>query len=663
MNNSRALIVIVFIFLFFTALVIKLFDIQIVKSEELKYYAQKQQTKVEKIEADRGLIYDRNNTLLVYNRNDVSFYLDMRMVSGSGKIKIAKKFTSVFGKSEKHYLNLMKDSKKTICIERKASSEDALLLKNFKVTGLFYNEDPTRIYQYKKLASHILGYVNNNFRGVNGIENSFDRVLQGDEGKMLVERNAIGDMITVAEEETQPAVPGDNIYLTINKTYQAILEEELKNGLDVYGGISATGIIMNPQNGEILALANLNDYDPETYWKFDDSDRKDKAITDSYEPGSTFKSITMAVLLDRHLCRLNETVNVENGSYKFKNIRISDTHKHQYLSVMGVMEQSSNVGMSKLVQRINDDIYYKYVRAFGFGNYTGIKLPGEVDGELKKPNDWSAVTKAFMSFGYELMVTPLQLISSYCALINGGILYKPLIVKREVDGNGSVIFEDSPGQVRRVISEETSKKMREILYNVVEKGTGVNAKIDNLKVGGKTGTAQRLENGKYSKSDYNSSFIGFFPSDNPKVICLILVNAPKVGRYGGSVAAPIFKNVAERMIKADPELLNTSHEAEMHIASVEKSNYNFPNIVPAKGSSNIQHINEKDFSANNVMPDLTNYSIRDAIYLLTKLGIRYTIRGSGSVLSQSINPGTRFHKDELCVLNCKEASINGTVVY
>ncbi len=275
----------------------------------------------------------------------------------------------------------MKDYKKTICIEKKASSEDALLLKNFKVTGLFYNEDPTRIYQYNKLASHILGYVNNDFKGVNGIEKSFDGVLQGDEGKMLVERNAIGDMITVAEEETKPAVPGDNLYLTINKTYQAILEEELKNGLDVYGGLSATGIIMNPNNGEILALANINDYNPEIYWKFDDSDRKDRAVTDSYEPGSTFKSITMAVLLNQHLCKLNETINVENGSYKFKNIRISDTHKHQYLSVMGVMEQSSNVGMSKLAQRINDDVYYKYIRAFGFGNYTGIKLPGEVDSD------------------------------------------------------------------------------------------------------------------------------------------------------------------------------------------------------------------------------------------------------------------------------------------
>jgi cell division protein FtsI (penicillin-binding protein 3) len=665
MNNSRALIVIVFIFLFFTALVIKLFDIQIVKSEELKYYAKKQQTKVEKIRADRGLIYDRNNTLLVYNRNDVSFYLDLRMVSASGKIKIARKFASIFGKSEKHYLNLMQGADKTICIERKAPSEEALLLKNFKVTGLFYNEDPTRIYQYGRFASHILGYVSSEFKGVNGIEKSFDGILQGNEGEMLVERNAIGDMITVAEEETKPAVPGRNIYLTINKTYQTILEEELKNGLVTYGGISATGIIMNPNDGEILALANINDFNPETYWEFSDADRKDNAITDSYEPGSTFKSITMAALLEQHLCKLNETVNVENGSYRYKRVLISDTHKHQYLTVLGIMEQSSNVGMSKLVRRMDNDVYYKYVRAFGFGNYTGINLPGEVDGFLKKPNQWSDLTKPFMSFGYELRVTPLQLITAYCALINGGILYKPLIVEKETDGNGVVVFQNSPKEIRKVISEETSRKMREILLNVVENGTGENAQIENLKIGGKTGTAQRLVNGKYSKSDYNSSFIGFFPYDNPKVICLILINAPKIGKYGGSVAAPIFKNTVLRMIKADPGLLYApSENPDIRIASIDKENSNnFPKIVPAKGTSGIHQADIKEAAGVNIMPDLTNYSIRDAIFLLTKLGIRYTIKGTGTITSQSISPGEKIIKGVMCVLNCKEASINGTMVY
>ena len=670
MNNSRVLIVIVFIFLFFTALIIKLFDIQIVKSEELKYYAQRQQMIMEKIEPDRGLIYDRNNTLLVYNRNDISFYLDLRMVSTSGKIKIARKFSSVFRKNEKYYLDLMKGANKTICIEKKAPGEEALLLKNFKIPGLFYHEDPTRIYQYDKLASHILGYVNNESKGVNGIEKSFDELLQGTEGKMLVERNAIGDMITVAEEETKPAVAGDNLYLTINKTYQAILEEELKKGIDTYGGLSATGIIMNPNDGEILALANINDYDPKTYWLFNDSDRKNKAITDSYEPGSTFKSITMAALLDQNLCKLNETINVENGSYRIKKTLISDTHKHQFLTVMGVMEQSSNVGISKLVKRINDDVYYRYIRAFGFGNYTGINLPGEVDGFLKKPKEWKSLTKPFMSFGYELMVTPVQLISAYCALINGGILYKPLILKRETDPNGAVIFENSPKEVRRVISEETSQKMREILFNVVENGTGKNAEIEDVKVGGKTGTAQILENGEYSKSDYNSSFIGFFPYDNPKVICLILVNAPKVGRYGGSVAAPIFKNTAVRLMKADPGLIQSLEKPGIQLASFNRTNNNFSKIIPVKGNVNIQQMNTNvsfpkvpDNQQLSTMPNLTNYSIRDAIYILAKLGIKYTIRGSGIVFSQSINPGEKIHKGLTCILNCREASINKTEIY
>ena len=207
--------------------------------------------------------------------------------------------------------------------------------------------------------------------------------------------------------------------------------------------------------------------------------------------------------------------------------------------------------------------------------------------------------------------------------------------------------------------------MRDILLGVVEHGTGINAQIENLKVGGKTGTAQRLENGKYSKSDYNSSFIGFFPSDAPKVICLILVNSPKVGRYGGSVAAPIFRNIVVRMIKADPGLLSTpSENPDIYYTSNDNEDENnFPKIVPAKGTAGIQQVNIKDIENANVMPNLKNYSIRDAIYLLTKLGIRYKIKGTGKITSQSINPGEKIYSGAVCVLDCKETQINGTVVY
>ncbi len=431
MNNSRTLVVIIGIIVFFFAILFKLFDVQIVKGDELKYYAERQQTKLEKVTPERGLIYDRDDVLLAYNKNDVSFFLDLRMADKANRQKIAKKFSTVFDKSKNYYLKLMNQKSKTFCIEKKAPNEKVLLLKNFKAAGLFSVEDPTRVYHYKNLASHILGFTDQkDYTGVNGIEKSFNDLLKGEEGVRLVERNAVGDVMTFSEDETREAVPGDNIYLTIKRSFQNVLEEELEKGISEFDASSAVGIVMNPNTGEILALANINDYDPNDYWDFSDDARRNRSVTDTYEPGSTFKSFTMATLLDQNLCKETETINVENGSYRFRSARISDTHSFENLTVKGIIEQSSNVGISKLSQRIEDELFYKYLRGFGFGNYTAINLPGEVKGTLKKPNDWSAITKAFMSFGYEISVTPIQLVTAYSAIINGGILYKPLIVKK-----------------------------------------------------------------------------------------------------------------------------------------------------------------------------------------------------------------------------------------
>ncbi len=667
MNNSRAILVILVVFLVFLALIIRLFDIQILRSDELKYFAKRQQISTEKIKAERGLIYDRNNVLLVYNRNDVSFYLDLRMVSAKDKRKIADKFSSVFGEGRNHYLHLMNSGSKTICIEKKAPSDKALLLKNFKINGLFHSDDPSRVYYYKDLASHILGYVGNDYHGVNGIAKSLDEQLAGQDGSMVVLRDAIGDMISVAEEQTKPAVPGINIVLTINKTYQTILEDELKEGVKKYDASSAVGIIMDPSNGQVLALANTNDYDPNQYWKYNNDDRRDKAVTDTYEPGSTFKTFTMSALLDKNLCNENEKVFVENGKYKFKNVNITDTHKNGWLTVRGVIEESSNIGMSKLVQRLDDDSFYKYLRAFGFGNFTSIDLPGEVKGTLKKPNEWSQVTKAFMSFGYGVTVTPIQLAAAYCAVVNGGILYQPEIVLKEFKINGDLVFRQSPIKVRRVISEETSKRMRQLLIDVVKNGTGVNAQLNSVTVGGKTGTSQKLIDGKYSKQDYNSSFVGFFPAEDPKIVCLILVNAPSIGRYGGSVAAPMFKEVAEKIINTNMDLFRDSlkqnnaagHEIKVMITKNDAGKRRtLSPEKPAVGRKvNLNPLNK------NTMPDLSEYSIRDAILVLSKLGIKYKVYGSGKIISQSIQPGKQIVTGNTCVLTCKEHEVLGTSVY
>ncbi len=664
MSNSRAIIIIVFMTAFFVVLLFRLFDIQILKSDNLKYFARRQQIVIEKIAAERGFIYDRNNLLLVYNRNDVSFYVDLRMLSKKDKLKIADKFSSVFDESKQHYLSIMSDSGKTICLEKKATSEKALLVKNFKINGLFYREDPTTVYYYKNLASHLLGYVGSDYKGIDGIEKSCDDLLSGEDGSMVVLRDAIGDMITVAEEETKPTVPGVNIYLTIDKTYQSIVEQELKDGLEKYGGTSAVGIIMDPNNGQILALANSADYDPNEYWKFTDTVRRDRAVTDTYEPGSTFKTFTMAALLDKNLCNLNENIYVENGRYKFKNVYITDAHKSDWLTARGVIEESSNIGMSKLVQRLDDDSFYKYLRAFGFGNYTSVELPAEVRGTLRKPNDWGQVTKEFISFGYGVTVTPVQLICAYSAIINGGVLYQPQIIEKEVKRDGQVIYQGSPNEIRRVISEETSARMRDLLVGVVKEGTGTKAQLKSVTVGGKTGTSQKLIDGKYSKQQYNSSFVGFFPANAPKIVCLILVNSPTIGRYGGSVAAPIFKNVAEKIIDLNSnhfqDQQNIPNNQNILIAENVKENKN-QNQISSKMDDTTKLI--MSLASIKNMPDLKGYSLRDAIQVLSKLGLKYKVYGSGKVVSQSIQPGEQMQSGLSCVLNCKEPIVTGTVIY
>lgn len=647
--------------LFFAALIVKLVDIQIVKSEELKYFARKQQVGVEKIPADRGLVYDRNNVLLEYNRHDISFYADLRMVSSKSKDEIAEKFSLVFGKSKSHYLKLLGGTGKTICLEKKAPSEKAIQLIGFKKTGLFYRQDPTRVYHYGSLASHVLGYVNTDYNGQTGVAQKFNAVLRGEEGIRLVEKNAIGDLVSVEDKETKPAIPGNNLYLTIDKSYQSLLEEELKRGLKEFGGSSAVGIIMNPNTGEILALANANDFNPNEYWKFSDDLRRNKALTDTYEPGSTFKVITLASLLDQNLCSLHESINVENGSYRFKNVNIKDNHPYNHLTTTKVLEHSSNIGFAKLVQRIDNETYYKYLRGFGFGYNTSIQLPGEASGYLRKPDKWSSLSKTYLSFGYELSVTPIQLITAFSAAINGGILYQPQLIRRQARYDGSLVYDFKPKEIRRVISFETSEILKNVLGGAVKNGTGKKAYSELVSIGGKTGTSQKLIDGRYSRAQYNSSFVGFFPFENPQVAMLILVNSPDVGRYGGLVAAPIFKKVAERIVS------NNINDFENNTLDKPVLQVNYAAELREKDSSYDRlrsiEIREAVLNADNRMPDLTNLTVRDAITILTQLGIQYKVNGSGIIVTQSIAPGKMLKGNEVCVLKSSELDIRGASVY
>ncbi len=667
MNNARVLLILIFVVLIFGALVYRLVNLQIVKSDELSYFAKRQQTNTQTVQAERGFIYDRNELLLVYNRNDYSFFVDLRMLPASEKNKLATTFSNVMRKSKRHYLNLLKSSGKTICLEKKVPFEKSLDLFEYKNPAFFFVEDPVSVFHYGSLASHVLGYVDNEYKGVNGISKSFDNVLRGTDGFRMVEKNAMGDIISISENQTRASVPGDDIYLTIDKRYQAIVEEELKQSLKLTSGESATCVIMNPNSGEILAMANISDFDPNNFWKYDDFERKNRAITDSYEPGSTFKAITLAALIEEKACNESERINVENGVYKFRNNYIRDTHKFETLTVREIMEESSNIGVAKLIQRISDEKYYQYVRSFGFGTFTSISLPGEVTGKLVDLDKWSKLTKTYMSFGYNISVTPLQLTNAFCALVNGGILYRPILVKKQVDKNGNTINEYSPVVVRRVISERTSERIRNMLFGAVEKGTGKQAKIDSLAVGGKTGTSKIIVEGKYSNTQYYSSFVGFYPADNPTLVCYVLINKPKGHYYGGLVAAPVFKNILSRIFNLEKgryEHLTPGSEIKITVNETQNSKNNIV-LNESTQEENLSEGRNTFVYSNqqNVMPDVRGKTLKEALLILNELGILWKISGSGVVTDQSINPGQILTKRKTCILTCSQITSTGARIY
>jgi cell division protein FtsI/penicillin-binding protein 2 len=663
MNNNRLLFVVIFIFLGFLALVFRLYNVQILHNVEYGAYGEVQNKAVQTIQAQRGLIYDCNGLLLSFNKNEISFYVDVKSAKRSDKQKIAEIFSSELGNSSNYYLELMKAKKnRNICIAKKVNAEKALALKKLRINGLKFEDDPSRVYQYDNFASHILGYVNASFYGADGIEKYFNDELKGVDGSRIILKDARGEMITVVEESLNPPASGNSIYLTVDKTYQAILENAIKKAAVSNSAENAIGIIMNPANGKILALANSDDYNPNLYNTYSDSVKRNKVVADMYEPGSTFKAISLAAFLDKKICQPEDKVFGENGTYKFKNVTIKDAHNSGWMTVKEVFVHSSNIGMSKLSQRIDAQSFYLYLRDFGIGNYTDIPLPGEAKGNLKNPENWTDYTKSSISFGYEVAVTPIQLTAAYAAIINGGKLFQPQLVDKVVTNEEKTVSSFQPKFIRQVIKEETSKMMREFFVAAIEDGTGKKAKLTLCTAGGKTGTSRKLVDGKYSTQNYNSSFIGFFPAENPKYLIYVLVNAPKQNSYyGGDVAAPVFNEVATKIISLNPSLIEQQQgkKADAHF-SYAGNNSTQPESVFASVQSPAKAY-EIDYT-KKVMPNLEGKSLREAIKILSMFRVKCEITGSGKIISQSILAGTSIIKGMFCKLTAQNET-NGIALY
>ncbi|MGD9677912.1 MAG: stage V sporulation protein D [Vulcanibacillus sp.] len=531
--------------LVFLALIFRLGYIQLVKGSWFTDKAEDLWSRDIPVEAKRGTILDRNGNELAYNISSPT------VIAIPVQIKDAKttamELASILNMSEEKIFKLITKKELMVKIARKIPENKAKDIQALRLPGIAITEESERYYNESTLASHVLGFVGIDNQGLSGIELVYDELLKGKKGAISYTADASGRRMPDQEEIYNPPVNGNNIFLTIDKEIQQYIERELDQAMIQYNADNALAIAMDPKTGEILGMASRPNYDPSNYADYSSLiyDRN-LPIWMAYEPGSTFKIITLAAALEEDVISLSDTYYCD-GSIEISGVELHcwKSGGHGSETFLEVVENSCNPGFVVMGQKLGKVNLFSYIHDFGFGEKTGIDLPGEQQGILFDIEDVGPVELATTSFGQGVSVTPIQQVAAVAAAINGGNLLTPYIVKEVRDSiTNEIVIENEPKIKRQVISEETSKEVRETLESVVANGTGRNAYIDSYQVGGKTGTAQKIgENGGYLTNNYIVSFIGFAPADNPEILIYVAIDNPKAIQFGGLVAAPIVKNI------------------------------------------------------------------------------------------------------------------------
>jgi cell division protein FtsI (penicillin-binding protein 3) len=537
-------------------ILIKLFIIQFIEAEEYRKIARNQHESRIFLRPERGNIYDREGKILATNIISYSFAVDPTVLKDLETIKyIASLVDSTQGEIYQKLLKKITTTKKSfVWLVRGLDDSSSSKFTNLKIEGLIKIIEPKRTYVYNEIAAQLLGCTDVDSRGVAGLELSLDSLLKGTPGYMTVLRDAIGRLRPIANLPVESAKHGCSIELTIDIELQKIMETELINGATKTGSSGAVAIAIVPETGEILAMSSYPSVNPNTSIN-NSADLRNKAITDIYEPGSTFKIVTAAAAIEEGLITPESIVNGYNGLLVNNDIKIADTHPFDKTTFSEAFRYSSNIVFANLASSIPDAKFYKYIRDFGFGHNLDFDSYGESEGLIKKMNEFNSISKKFAGFGYGISVTPLQLLISYSTIANSGIMMKPYVIKSIRNNSGDLIYEGKPQKIRQVVSKKTSDILKDLLVGVVENGTGKYAQISGLSIAGKTGTSQQFIEGAYSKTDYTASFVGFFPAESPKIAILILLDKPTGNYYGGATAAPIFKNIVKGWLTLRPDLL------------------------------------------------------------------------------------------------------------
>ena len=626
--KKRIIFVHISIMLIWIGFGFRLFNIQIINKLNSP-----QGIKLESINGFRGNFYDVNGNNLTQNLTFYRIGIHPQKILNNNLLNDLSECT---GTDKEIYLSKVSSDKGYIDLEKKINKNCEYLQKKYP-NSLIIKKSHKRYYPEDNLVSQIVGFTNIDDEGVSGLESKYNKFLKPVSGSKLSKRNGLGVKISDPTLPSQEAKNGADITLTINKEYQAVLRDELIIQMEKVGASASMGLILNPQTGAILSMVNLPDYNPNSPNDFDIELQRNKIVSDLIEPGSTFKIVTMAAALESDIS-LTDEYNVQ-GPYNFHNIKmIEDSEPHTVLNVKEILAFSSNIGTIKIAEYLGKKSIYNQAREFGYGTKTGFDSFTEQPGTFREPSKWTLSSMHSVPIGYEISATPLQIAMSYAAIANGGFLLKPYVVER-IEKHDDTIIKNQRNTKKRILSQSNSEKLGLMLSHTVENGSAKSAAIDGWNVAGKTGTSKKLIDGQYSEKEFISSFVGYFPYENPQLLCLIILDSPDVSRnlhWGGISAAPVFKSVMDRIINIDKSI-TISRSKNQRVK-------NEPILIQKNYKIKIEYVE---------MPNLIGKTVRDAFSDLKKVGIKPQISGRGLIVSQSIEAGTKIEKESICILKAE----------
>lgn len=666
---SRLLLVYALTAAWALVLFFRLFQLQVLEDERYRLQARQQQEGFIEVSARRGEILDRHLEELAVSVKSESVFAHPEQVTDP--LQTASQLAPILDQPFQTIYKKLISDRSFVYLARKVAPRVSSEIRQLELPGIYLHSERKRVYPNRELAAHVLGFVGLDNEGLSGLEYLYNSLLQGEKTRIYLRMDARRNSYD-RDPAPQPR-NGHVLVLTLDRSIQYIVEQVLEEAVEQNGALNGSAIVMDPSTGEILAMASYPTFNPNSYADYDSEHRRNRAILELYEPGSTFKIIPLSAVLNERLSSPEEAVDCRVGTLRLAG-KVYKEARHSYgiLTFDEILAKSSNVGTIKLGLRLGNQRFYDYVRRFGFGEKTGIDLPGEQSGLLRPPSEWSKISIGALCIGQEIGVTPLQMVRAVATLANGGYLVRPHVVRRVLTSGGDLV--QKPELVRqRILQEETVSAMLKALAMVVSDGTGRKAQLNGYTSAGKTGTAQKFINGRYSSTRFVASHVGFAPLENPVLAAVVVINEPQTSIYGGHVASPAFKQIMERSLihlKVPPDLPPALplDQAGLDRSPLEPLQPDAPAGVsvseePVTGEGFEQtvlnllaEVPGRDSGQGTVaidlhpqlLPDFRGKSLREVARECARRGLRLKVSGSGLAVGQRPPPGHPVLEGTVC---------------